>query len=367
MSAFGLRKKSSARAKLPNDCGRRGAFTLVELLVVIAIIGVLIALLLPAVQAAREAARRMSCANNLKQLSLGALNYQGTQKKFPPMIMLGKDQYRWSAQARILPYIEAASLADRIDFSVNYDLIGSSGAVYSSKSEVLSNEPTLKSTRVPALLCPSEVRDEVRIDDATGNARDYPLNYGVNCGEWFVYDPVTREGGAGAFFPNSGLGDKDFPDGLSNTLMFAEVKAWQPYYRDGQSGTADVAETTDEICSLGGSFKPDTGHTEWIDGRVHQSGFTATFPPNTRVACEGGSDVDWNNWRVRGWDPTNPDASLDTTASTYAAVTSRSWHSGDVVNVARMDGSVESISGDIALGVWRAMSTRDGSETNTTE
>jgi len=347
--------------------GKPHAFTLVELLVVIAIIGVLIALLLPAVQAAREAARRMSCANNLKQLSLSAHNYQSAQGKFPPMLMVGKDQYRWSAQARLLPYIESLNLADRIDYSVDYHLIGSSGAVYSSKTEVLSNEPMLKSTRIPALMCPSEVRDEVRIDSSTDVARDYPLNYGVNCGEWFVYDPVSQEGGSGAFFPNSGLADKDFPDGLSNTLMFAEVKAWQPYYRDGQSGTATAANTTDEICSLGGNFYNETGHTEWIDGRVHQSGFTSTFTPNTKVDCEGGSDVDWNNWRVRGWDPTAPDAPLDTTASTYAAVTSRSWHSGDLVNVARMDGSVDSVTGDIALGVWRALSTRDGSETNTIE
>ena len=308
--------------------------------------------------------------NHLKQLSLATLNYQTAQRKFPPMLMIGKDQYRWSAQARILPYIEAVSTADRIDFTVDYHLIGASGAVYSSGGAVLAVEPMLKSTRIPTLLCPSEARDEVRVDSSTGAPRDYPLNYGVNCGVWMVYDPQTRTGGAGAFFPNSGLGDKGFPDGLSNTLMFAEVKAWQPYYRDGQGGGPDVATSADQICSLGGSFKAETGHTEWIDGRVHQSGFTTTFAPNSKVTCvENGEtyDVDWNNWRVRGWNPANPNAPLDTTATTYAAVTSRSYHSGDVVNVAKMDGSVDSVTGDIALGIWRAMSTRDGGETDVVE
>ncbi len=367
MSAFGDRKESPAKAELPKDGGRRRGFTLVELLVVIAIIGVLIALLLPAVQAAREAARRMSCANNLKQLSLATLNYQTTQKKFPPMLMIGKNQYRWSAQARILPYVEALSLADQIDFKTDYHLVGASGAVYASKNAVLAIEPTLKSTRVPTLLCPSEDSDEVRVDGATGTPSDYPLNYGVNCGVWFVYDPETRRGGSGAFFPNSGLRDKDFTDGLSNTLMFAEVKAWQPYWREG-GGDHDVPNDPDLICSLpnDGNLTRETGHTEWIDGRVHQSGFTATFTPNTKVMC-GERDVDWNSRRVRGWDPANPDAPLDTTATTYAAVTSRSWHSGNVVNVARMDGSVSSINADVALGVWRAMATRDGEETNTTQ
>lgn len=361
MNGIDRRGESSPMAKY-----RRNAFTLVELLVVIAIIGTLVGLLLPAVQAARAAARRMQCMNNLKQLSLATLNYQSARKKFPPLLMIGKNQFRWSVQARILPYIESVSLADRIDFSADYNLIGASGATYSSKAELLKNESMLKATRMPALMCPSEDRDEMRVDSSTGSRSDYPLNYGVNCGVWFVYDPITRTGGPGAFSPNSGFSGKNFPDGLSNTLMFAEVKAWQPYYRDGKSGTEDVADTTSDICALGGSFKSETGHTEWIDGRVHQSGFTTTFTPNTYVACNG-TDVDWTNWRVRGWDPKNPGAPLDTTATTYAAVTSRSWHSNDVVNVARMDGSVNSIHADIALGVWRAMSTRDGSETITTD
>ena len=197
--------------------GRRG-FTLVELLVVIAIIGVLVAMLLPAVQAAREAARRMSCSNNLRQIGLAMHNYESAQRVFPPQIMVGKNQYRWSALARALYYLEQTGLADRIDFDQDYHLIDINGQVYADKNAALaSGVPLLKSARVDTLICPSEQRDEVRLDSSTGNARDYLTNYGVNCGVWKVFDPKDLSGGSGAFFPGSGLETRHFTDGMSNT------------------------------------------------------------------------------------------------------------------------------------------------------
>ena len=255
---------------------QKSAFTLVELLVVIAIIGVLIALLLPAVQAAREAARRMSCANNIRQLALAMHNYESSRTKFPPGLMIGKGQYRWAAVPRALPYLEQAGLAGRLDVSVDYHLIGISGTIYADKSAALSSgEPLLKSTRIDMLICPSEIRDEVRIDSSTGTPRDYPTNYGVNYGIWKVHDPADPDGGVGAFTGNEGFGTRNFSDGLSNTLMLSEVKAWQPYFRDA-GGAPQLPATADDL-PRDGSFKSETGHTEWVDGRVHQSGFTATF------------------------------------------------------------------------------------------
>ncbi len=335
-----------AKRTLPSKAG----FTLVELLVVIAIIGVLVALLLPAVQAAREAARRMSCANNLRQIGLAMQNYESANKRFPPSLFIGENQYRWSAQARILPYIEQSAVDSGFSFNQDYH-------------DVMLNGELLKSLRIPTYICPDEVRDEVRTTD-DGTPRDYLLNYGVNNGVWMVYDPQTRTGGSGAFFPNAGLGTRNFSDGLSNTLMLAEVKGWQPYLRD-VGGAPPIPNDSTMVSSLGGSFKKNSGHTEWIDGRVHQSGFTATFAPNTTVEHSGDGityDVDFNSHRVVGWSESNPTAYLEETDVTYAAVTARSYHSGNLVNVAKMDGSVDSIIGDIDLTIWRAMATRDGGE-----
>src|SRR5262245_60477006 len=91
----------------------RSAFTLVELLVVIGIIGLLVALLLPAIQAAREAARRSQCSNNLRQIGVALHNYQSALKHFPPATVVPRGQTfePWSTHVRLLPYLEEQSLA----------------------------------------------------------------------------------------------------------------------------------------------------------------------------------------------------------------------------------------------------------------
>ena len=141
--------------------------------------------------------------------------------------------------------------------------------------------------------------------------------------------------------------------------MFSEVKAYMPYNRDGGTDEPNVPDSLQnslsQVCSASnGSDKTNSGHTEWIDGRVHQTGFTAFFTPNTEVKCsfDGQTDMDLNTSRV----------DVSDTNVTYAAVTSRSYHAGNVVNTARMDGSVKSVSGSIDLNVWRAQATRNGEE-----
>ena len=140
----------------------RSAFTLVELLVVIAIIGILIGLLLPAVQAAREAARRMSCQNNIKQVMLACHNYESAMKQLPPAwtrpALTGDG---WSAQARILPFLEAVSLAESIDFSVGYK---------AATIRVDGVDRPIASYRVPTNLCPSETKDRLRTGASGGGA-----------------------------------------------------------------------------------------------------------------------------------------------------------------------------------------------------
>ncbi|QEG41350.1 DUF1559 domain-containing protein [Roseimaritima ulvae] len=325
----------------------RQAFTLVELLVVIAIIGVLVGLLLPAVQAAREAARRMSCSNNLKQIGLAIHNYESSTTRLPaswshPGNASGDG---WSSQARLLPYLEQMALADEIDFAAGY------GVAQINTSTGLQR---LASFRVPTYLCPSEVNDNVR-NDSSGAPEHYPLNYGYNAGPFFVFNPANGTTGEGVFAANRYLGFNSCTDGLSQTLAFAEVKAYTPYFRDVAAGNSQsIPTSTAEICALGGSFKSTTGHTEWVDGRVHQTGVTSTFGPNTEVLCvQGGTtyDVDWTNMRE----------GRSTTDTTYAAVTSRSYHPGGV-NVVLMDGSVQFKAETIDLVTWRALSTRAGGE-----
>jgi prepilin-type N-terminal cleavage/methylation domain-containing protein len=195
------------------------AFTLVELLVVIAIIGVLIALLLPAVQAAREAARRSQCSNNLRQNCLAVQNYLSANKTAPPAVDWSQAAgASWSAPARLLPYMEQENLRKLIDFRYNYS--------------DLTNAPQHKEVtqmRIPMFVCPDEELAEPRVGV---NQTHFPINYGVNYGPWFLYDAATRRYGDGAFVVNAKISDKSFTDGMSNTLAFAEVKAYQAMIRN---------------------------------------------------------------------------------------------------------------------------------------
>ncbi len=190
---------------------------------------------------------------------------------------------------------------------------------------------------------------------ACAEPEHYPLSYAYNAGPWFVYNPNDLTVGEGAFTAGHQTRFRDVLDGLANTLAFSEVKGWNPYYRDlGQLGSMAMPTEPSEICSLGGSFKIDTGHTEWVDGRVHQTGFTTTFPPNRKVICTvNGVDYDL--------DFTNMREGKTSEASTYAAVTSRSYHEAGV-NTALLDGSVRFISDFIDLQLWQDLSTRAGRE-----
>ncbi|MCA9215137.1 MAG: DUF1559 domain-containing protein [Planctomycetales bacterium] len=319
---------------------RRG-FTLVELLVVIAVIAILVLLLLPAVNAAREAARRSQCLSNIRQMGIATINFESARGRFPSSWdPLGG----WSAQARLLDFVEEGVIGDNVKFNEPY-----------GNARTLGNKQ-LSAYRVSPLMCPSEIRDEVRYDDEY-NPEHYPLNYAVNEGVWFVWDPRTGEGGDGAFYPGSKLKAREFTDGLSKTLCMAEVKAYTFYERDiNKSGNLPMPTDPNEL--LPGDKVRETGHSEWVDGRVHQTGFTTTFPPNAFVnpARLGDKDIDWTNARE----------GKSKTHRTYAAVTSRSYHTTGVT-VVMMDGSGKVIPSSIDLNVWQAMSTRNGSDALSTD
>lgn len=163
--------------------------------------------------------------------------------------------------------------------------------------------------------------------------------------------------------PAGRLRPTSITDGLSNTLCAAEVKAFTSYVRNTSDPGPVVPTSTAQIATmsaggqlkLGPALNDNTGHTEWPDGRVHHSGFTTIFTPNTVVPFTTGGityDIDYNS-RQEGNSATIP---------TYAAITSRSYHTGGVVNVAMMDGSVRALSKGILLTTWRALGTRAGGE-----
>ena len=323
---------------------RQKGFTLIELLVVIAIIGVLVGLLLPAVQAAREAARRMQCSNNMKQIALACHNYESAFKKFPPSAILDlsvtstANNGSWGVHGRILPYLEQGNVYDTVDLSLAWD-----------------DQSSIDGLKIPTYSCPSDPgSDQVRTF-SDGRPSLYPTTYGFNFGRWFVYDPTTRKGGDGMFYPNSFLGFRDCLDGTTNTLLLAEVKAWTPYQRNGGPSTTVMPSSQSEaetIVASGIQFK-NTGHTEWPDGRVHHTGFTVAITPNSTVHFTNGGQVyeqtDFNSWQ----EGKNGIAG----EPTYAIITSRSYHVG-LVQVALLDGSVRSVTDSVDLETWHALGTR---------
>jgi len=341
-------------------------FTLVELLVVIAIVGALLSLLLPAVQSAREAARRTGCAGNARQLALAVSLYESAKRLYPPSMIHGpgttfvSNNGSWSVHGRILPYVEESNSAARVNLERAWDE-GFTTAI----PDPTTNWATVRGMRVAVFACPSEPNSMARTK--SGVAYVHPHTYGFNAGTWFVYDPASGAGGDGVFHPNAKLKAGQITDGLTKTLCLAEVKAFTPYVRN----TADPGSTypppappaTPSIigglagggdAKLGQATNDCTGHTEWPDGRVHHNGFTTVFRPNTRVPHAVGGveyDIDYSS-RQEG---------NSATVRTFAAITSRSHHRG-VVTIAMLDGSTRALEDAVDLRVWRALGTRAGDE-----
>jgi prepilin-type N-terminal cleavage/methylation domain-containing protein len=329
----------------------RRAFTLIELLVVIAIIGVLIALLLPAVQAAREAARRAQCANNLKQIGLALLNYETAVGAFPPSIVLAGSGNTpvwnggWSAIARALPYLEGSNLFNAANFSLS--------------KELPQNATVIRQT-VSEFLCPSDIHPEPSTHDYGVSAVN---SYGVCAGDWFVWGGFSGPQNRSGFGPNRSRRAADFRDGLSHTLFAAEVKAYQPTYICDGVGLSQVKnpnavpppnanplvvgpEYTSGSCRL----YPE-GHTEWSDGNAHAAGFTTAWPPNSKVLGTPAKDrdMDLNGINEESGGPT------------FAAITARSYHPGGVQALFG-DGGVRFIKSSVNGSIWRALGSVSGGE-----
>ncbi|MGE3820439.1 MAG: DUF1559 domain-containing protein, partial [Isosphaeraceae bacterium] len=208
---------------MTSEARSRAGFTLIELLVVITIIGVLIALLLPAVQAAREAARRAQCTNNLKQIGIALHNYQTALGVFP---MGGSRNVRdlpnkydswtcWSAQAMLLPYLEQSPLYDAINFDFAPEGFASDLAAAVNR--------TAHNASVSAFLCPSD-------PDAGGgrNLNSYHGCYGTT-----TNNATDRTTGLFAIYPSYGI--NQVSDGTSTTIAFSEALVGQGGFGNGEA------------------------------------------------------------------------------------------------------------------------------------
>jgi prepilin-type N-terminal cleavage/methylation domain-containing protein/prepilin-type processing-associated H-X9-DG protein len=338
---------------------RRRGFTLIELLVVIAIIAVLIALLLPAVQSAREAARRIQCTNNLKQLGLALHNYESANGALPPQEVLAGVgtlspvwKNMWGVTARLTPYMEQGNFYNAVNFYL--------------KVSDLSNTTIVAST-LSGLICPSEANPQPFMSSSSSGVVTYTgvTNYGWCEGDWYVYGGVGGLPNRSAFGVNMSRRFSAFVDGLSQTVVAAEVKAVQPEFRscfpDGSGGTLPllnnpsvIPDPTSSIAVVATASPPCAlkimAHSTWANGNSDDDGFTTALPPNTRVLVGTPAlDIDLHTINESDGGPT------------YAAVTARSYHPGGV-NTLLGDGSVRFVKNSINGITWRALGTIAGSE-----
>ncbi|UUO07578.1 DUF1559 domain-containing protein [Blastopirellula sp. J2-11] len=299
---------------------KKSGFTLVELLVVIAIIGVLIALLLPAVQQAREAARRMSCTNNLKQLVLGLHNYHDTHLKFPPGMIYRDplpgttDTKRTPFCIHLYPFIEQGAAYDLYDHNTSWHEGG-------------ADHKTVRTTPVPAWQCPSD-RDAVILDTAAlwgDPGASIKGNYGLNWGRNTFID----QGEKSPFNNLFGANFRDITDGTTNTLAMMEML--KPVSEAKEYRAWIWNDEPDAYCLMT-RVGPNSGANDLTDLCINEPG---------RLPCTG----------------------LGTTAPAKlnASVASRSMHPGGV-QVSLCDGSVRFISETLQLTTWQSLSSMAGGE-----
>jgi prepilin-type N-terminal cleavage/methylation domain-containing protein/prepilin-type processing-associated H-X9-DG protein len=355
--------------------GRRGGFTLIELLVVIAIIAVLIGLLLPAVQAAREAARRMQCTNNLKQIGLASMNYENANGTFQPSNVMteGAGQSvlwtnNWGAFAKILPYAEGGAIYNAMNFT---------------NKDSSADNTTLCGMTIKFNICPSD--PNVGSYNDGGTIFGTP-NYAPALGDWYVFswpDTPTSKIGSGAGLPsraafsvNAARSIAQFIDGTSNTILFSEIKAVQPTLKCQAALFPSIPSTAATSFPgpndpppaqyLGGCPLKNKYHTRWSNAGVYHSGFTIAWPPNKKTLTMVPAGTVWDIPVGAPGPGSLVDVDIYTYnendgGPTYAAFTTRSYHPGGV-NTLFADGSVHFLKSSIDGSTWRSLGTIAGGE-----
>ena len=320
-------------------------FTLIELLVIVGIIGTLAGLLLPAVQSAREAARRLQCANNLKQIGIGLHTYTAAWNVFPP-VELKSGQidsgdvflHYHSPLARMLPQLEQVNLFN----TINFQPIPSDG-------DALHQNLTAMSVSIALFLCASEPGSAV-----PGYGR---TNYRSNTGANYSKDSIPIS--TGPFISRLVLGPADFTDGLSQTIGFSEriqgdwnlstfrrhgdyrllghQGAWSPTLDEALQACANVPATAKH---------ESRGGESWFLSGLHFSQYNHVAPPNPKTT----------ECRLEDYDDDIHRRTMMT-----GVISATSAHPGGV-NTLSMDGGVHFIKDGVNLHLWRALATRNGGE-----
>lgn len=323
-----------------------------ELLVVVSIIGALVALLLPAIQSSREAARRTSCVNNMKQVCLAMHNYETANDHFPSGSIskptpgtnsAPHTMFRWSALALITPFMENQAAHDAIDFDLPmYDHI-----------RLIPTEENATAIKllIPEFLCPSD--QQIRIEEDFG-----PTNYAVSVGigngsERLQFaDKGSPFDTGGLFSINSKVRTSQVTDGLSKTALLSESLLGQP--NDGdihdpqfeyKSGIFPVSDLGCEV-GTGWNYLNPRGFS-WSNGEFRCSLYNHYYTPNSsEFDCVGAPIATFN--LTTAWTP-------------YGWKAARSLHPGGV-NVAMADGSVRFVQDSVSEEVWHAAATISGEE-----
>lgn len=328
----------------PSRSCHRDGFTLIELLVVIALIGVLIALLLPAVQSAREAARRTQCTNNLKQITLAAQNYESTWHAYPMGVHFNNQFSTTSLFVALCPFLEQQNLFN----AVNFDWNGWSAA-----------NTTIHGVRVPTLACPSDVAaDESKVLPAgsfppleflyQGDLPYWMTSYVGNGGTWFVHasDPQRLAQSNGIFSRESSVPLAAITDGTSQTVGFSE------------HATSKVSYAV-EIAFY------------WTDGWYGSTLFTSLYPINPFKKVQNipidDSLPDPYHSSASSMHPDGVNTAMMDGSVRFIKETIDSWQinpgTGWPIGVSRDPNLLYQIARGTHLGVWQALTTRAGGET----
>jgi prepilin-type N-terminal cleavage/methylation domain-containing protein/prepilin-type processing-associated H-X9-DG protein len=348
-------RRGQARGGLGNP---NPGFTLLELLVVLAIIGILIGMLLPAVQRVREAARRASCGNNLRQISLAALNYEGammrfpegaTARPFPGNATYPHNFYRWSSLAHLAPFYEQGNVYDTINLEL--PLFAPPGFNIAAENQLAAR------SLVSFLLCPSDQMQSVSSGFGVGELA--PTNYAACAGSGAGGGtPFEDEGADGVFYINSRTRIGEIFDGTSNTALFSESSLGTgPESSNDQSLLQSSPQTVyrftfttplTDAAAEGALLLNVTNRRGflWINGEYRCTLYNHYYGPNSPTPDVFGASF-------------HPSPAKRFSAYGWRAA--RSFHPGGI-NLGFADGSVRFINQAVDLPTWRALATSNGGE-----